>query len=137
MTNLNRNLIITRSSITSILLSYATEVINALTTLIAIPVLFSYGVKALPYGIAQPLALILWTLGAMIPAIGIAIACFEVLYVTNFSTSFDWNPERVGKLSLILISLVCFSPFLLIFIESIGKGGHAVPASAIYSNHRQ
>jgi hypothetical protein len=64
----------------------------------------------------------------MIPMIGIAI--FELLYVTNFSTSSAWSPEKVAKLTFILIALISFIPFFLIVIVSTWQGGHAGQATA-------
>ena len=71
-----RTIPLAKINITSVLLSYNIEVINALTSSIAIPILIVYGIHPLPYHLAQTISFIIWSLAAIIPAIGIAMACF-------------------------------------------------------------
>ena len=128
-----RTIPLAKINITSVLLSYNIEVINALTSSIAIPILIVYGIHPLPYHLAQTISFIIWSLAAIIPAIGIAMACFQILYVTKFSTSFAWSPEKVGKLSFIFITMCCVVPNLLIIIDSSWKGDQAAQPTAFFS----
>jgi hypothetical protein len=113
-----------------VLLSFDIEVINGLAMIDTVPVFYALCINPLPYGMAHAIYIVVWTLGSMIPMIGIAIAIFELLYVTKFSTSFAWSPEKVGKLTFILIALISFIPFFLVVIVSTWQGGHAGQATA-------
>jgi hypothetical protein len=130
VSNVARSLPLARISINSVLISFIIEVINVLVTSLAGPVLYIYGIGTLPYGIAQLIVFIIWTLTIIIPVTGIAIACFELHYVTNFSTSFAFSPERVGKLTITAITIVCCVPSLLLITESTLRGGISSQAAA-------
>ena len=121
-----------RINITSELLSYNIEVMNAFTISMSVPALYVQTISTLPYYLAQAVVFSMWSLGSMIPAIGIATACFEMLYVTNFSSLFAWCPEKVGRLTFIVITIFCLVPNLLITIDSTWKGGHAAAATAFF-----
>ena len=105
---------------------------NAFTLSISVSVLYVHTLSTFPYDLAQAVVFSIWSLGSMIPALGIATACFEMLYVTNFSSLFASSPEKVGRLTFTVITICCLVPNLLLTIDSTLKGGHAAPATALF-----
>ena len=125
-----RNLPLAQINITSVLLSYNIEVINALTCSISIPILFVYVIHPLYYYLAHTFVFIVWSLATLIPAVAIAISCFQILYVTNFSSSFTLSPEKIGWLTFTVLVLGCLPPHLVIIEESSWRGEHATQGTA-------
>ena len=105
---------------------------NAFTLSISVSVLYVHTLSTFPYDLAQAVVFSIWSLGSMIPALGISAACFEMLYVTNFSSLFASSPEKVGRLTFTVITICCLVPNLLLTIDSTLKGGHAAPATALF-----
>ena len=105
---------------------------NAFTLSISVSVLYVHTLSTFPYDLAQAVVFSIWSLGSMISALGIATACFEMLYVTNFSSLFASSPEKVGRLTFTVITICCLVPNLLLTIDSTLKGGHAAPATALF-----
>ena len=105
---------------------------NAFTLSISVSVLYVHTLSTFPYDLAQAVVFSIWSLGSMISALGIATACFEMLYVTNFSSLFASSPEKDGRLTFTVITICCLVPNLLLTIDSTLKGGHAAPATALF-----
>ena len=95
---------------------------NAFTLSISVSVLYVHTLSTFPYDLAQAVVFSIWSLGSMISALGIATACFEMLYVTNFSSLFASSPEKVGRLTFTVITICCLVPNLLITIDSMCVG---------------
>ena len=91
--------------------------------------LHNTAISTLTYYLAQTVVLSIWSLGSMITAIGIATACFEMLYVTKFSSLFAWCPEKVGRLTFTVITMCCLVPNLLITIDNTWKGERTCSSS--------
>ena len=122
-----------RVNIISVLLSYYVEVLNALSSSVAIPVLFVLVIHPLPYCLAQTFTFFMWTQASILSALGAAIAGFEILYVIKFSASFAWSPEQVGRLTFTVLTMCCVVPHLLLMIDSSYKNQYPAPSTAFLS----
>ena len=106
---------------------------NVLTSVMAIPAIYVYVIHSINYFEAQFCVFLMWSLGSLIAAVGVAISCFQIGYVTNFSSSFSWIPERVGMLTLTVLAICCVLPHLVIILHSSLKEEHATQATAFFS----
>ena len=120
-------------NITSVLMTYNIEIINAINITFCIPTLFVYAISTMPYILAQAIAFIYFYLVSIPPALGIAISCFQILYVTNFSALFTWSPEKIGKLTFLIITVFCVIPYIIIIFVSVRNGEHAAQIVAFFT----
>jgi uncharacterized protein YacL len=57
-------------------------------------------------------------------ALGSAVSCFHILYVTKFETLFSLDPEEVGKRTFFILAIVICLPNAIVGIYSTFKGIH-------------
>ena len=105
-------------NITSVLLAYIIEAINAITIAMSLPVLYTLTIGPLPFLLAHMVIFTMYSLAAPIPAVGIAFASYQLLYVVKFSAFFAGNPEQLGRLTVIVASVPCWLANFLIILES-------------------
>ena len=95
---------------TNVLMSYYIEVVNVMMTFCTVPLIYVLGVEPLPLPLAQFAYIAVHSCGSLIVALGSAVYCCQIVYVTNFEVLFALDPEEVGRRTFALLALLICLP---------------------------
>jgi len=71
-------------NITSVLMAYIIEALNAVILVISVAVLYTLTFGPIPYLLAHTVIFTMYCMGVSVPAIGIAYASYQLLYVVRW-----------------------------------------------------
>ena len=97
-------------NITNVIVSYYIEVVNIMLTSNAAPYLYVISITPLPIFLAQLIGIFLHCTGSLSAALGSAISCFQIFYVTKFELVFSWDPEKVGQRTVFILAVIISLP---------------------------
>ena len=92
-----RNIPLARRNVTNVILSYYIEVTNVLISVCLVPLIFVLCVEPLHFAVAQFILVTIYFCGSLNLALGSAVSCFQLLYVTKFEVIFSLDPQELGK----------------------------------------
>ena len=84
-------------NMTNVIMSYYIEVVNALMIFCTLPYVYVLCVGPLPLLPAQFAYTVVHCCASLIVALGSAVSCFHILYVTKFEILFSLDPQEVGR----------------------------------------
>ena len=95
---------------TNVILSYYIEVTNVLISVCLVPLIFVLCVEPLHFVVAQFILVTIHFCGSLNLALGSAVSCFQLLYVTKFELIFSLDPQELGKRTFYILSTLLFVP---------------------------
>ena len=98
---------------TNVILSYYIEVTNVLISVCLVPLIFVLCVEPLHFAVAQFILVTIHFCGSLNLALGSAVSCFQLLYVTKFELIFSLDPQELGKRTFYILSTIIFVPNLI------------------------
>ena len=98
------------NNVIRVLLSYFNEVGNVDVILIGLSFLFVSAVQPLPHLVAQACDWSIYCLSTLLPALSVAISCFQLLYVARFEAVFSVDPVQLGRAAFLAAALLTFLP---------------------------
>jgi hypothetical protein len=103
-------------NIANVLVYYYTEVANIMLILACAPLLFVTLVKPLPQSIAQLIVVLLHCTGSLSFALGAAISCIQIFYVTKFEFIFSFDPYKVAQNIFVTLTVTVALPHCVLGI---------------------
>ena len=97
-------------NMTNVLMSYYIEVVNVMMTFCTVPLIYVLGVEPLPLPLAQFAYIAVHCCGSLMVALGSAVSCCQIVYVTNFEVLFALDPEEVCRRTFALLALLICLP---------------------------
>ena len=119
-----RNIPLIGLNITNVLLSYYIEFVNSLTTCVTLSLLWVLCLFPIPLLLAQIIYTFLHCCGSLCFALGSAISCVQVIYVTKFELLFPLDPKVVGQRIFHILAASIVIPDTAVGIYSIMNGLH-------------
>ena len=124
MTTVFRNLPFAHLNMTNVIISYYIEVVNVMVTFAALPLIYVMSIHPLPLVIAQFCTVGTFCCGSLIVALGSAVSCFQILYVTQFEILFTLDPATVGWRTFLLLAGLVICPMTMVAVFMTLKGIH-------------
>jgi len=119
-----RNIPLAEANVTNVIISYYIEAVNAMIISITVPFIYVTGIQPLPMVVAQMFVVSSFCFGPLIVALGSAVSCFQIIYVTQFEHVFTLDPHTVGKKTFIFLISLIFIPNTIYAIIKTVDGSH-------------
>ena len=111
-------------NITNVVISYYIEMVNAMIASITVPLLYVFCLHPLPLLPAQCFVTAVYCCFSLMVALGSAVSCFQILYVTKFELVFSLDTYIVGRRIFTTLSIAIFGPNIVIGIFKTLNGLH-------------
>jgi hypothetical protein len=105
-----------------VIISYYIEVVNAMMMSCTVPFIVVLCYAPLPLFLAQLTYAFTHSCASLVVALGSAVSCFHIVYVTNFEILFSLDPEEVGRRFFIILAIVICLPNAIAGTYSTFKG---------------
>ena len=109
----------------NVLISYYIEVVNVLMISCTLPYIYVLCLMPLPLPLAQLSYIISHCCAALIVALGSAVSCFHIIYVTKFEILFSLDPQEVGRRVFFILAIFICLPNAVVGIQCTFHGLHA------------